>query len=160
MKALPVLACAIATLACTVAGAAPTSSDPLFGRWALDTSRLPMPPDARPKQVDITFAGAQGDRVSMAVDIVYAPGNEVHSIGIASLDGTPIPVKGSPEADIAAMSRPRPDVLVVVLGKNGGPASTRVYTVAADGKHLSESVTAYGGDGRPTLKTHYFTRLP
>ena len=134
------------------------SSPPLIGQWSLDTSRLPMAPDARPKRVTITFKEAESDRVSMDVVIVYADGAEVHSKGTASLDGTPIAVEGSPEADAAAMKRPAPNVLVLGLSKGGMPASTRVYTVSPDGASMTETMSALGPDGRPSMRTNYFTR--
>ena len=132
----------------------------IMGRWALDTSRMPMPPEARPKRVTITFDDAGSNRLSMDVVIAYTEDNQVHSTGTASLDGTPIAVVGSPEADTAAMKRPAPNVLVLGLSQGGNPASTRVYTVAPDGKSMIETVSALGADRRPTMKTNYFTRLP
>lgn len=137
---------------------AASQPDPLLGRWSLDTSRMPIPAEARPKRVTITFGEAGTNRLSMDVAIVYADGAEVHSKGTASLDGTPIAVEGSPEADAAAMKRPEPRVLVLGLSKGGVPASTRVYTVAPDGKSMTETMSALGPDGRPTLRTNSFTK--
>lgn len=141
---------------CTPSRAA--SSPPLIGQWSLDTSRLPMAPDARPKHVTITFKEVESDRVSMDVVIVYADGTEVHSKGTAALDGVPIAVEGSPEADAAAMKRPAPNVLVLGLSKAGMPASTRVYTASPDGASMTETMSALGPDGRPAMRTNYFTR--
>jgi hypothetical protein len=119
---------------------------------------MPIPAETRPKRVTITFGDAGSNRLSMDVVIVYADGAEVHSKGTASLDGTPVAVEGSPEADAAAMKRPEPHVLVLGLSKGGAPASTRVYTVAPDGKTMTETMSALGSDGRPTLRTNYFRR--
>ena len=69
------------------------------------------------------------------------------------------PVTGSPEADIAAMKQPQPDVLVVALGKGGIPASTRIYAAAADGKTMVETAVYFGSDGLPIMRTNYFTRV-
>lgn len=132
--------------------------NPLVGQWSLDTSRMPIPAEARPRRVTITFEEPGKNRLSMDVVIVYADGAEVHSKGTASLDGTPIAVEGSPEADAAAMKCPEPHVLVLGLSKGGVPASTRVYTVAPDGKTMTETMSALGPDGRPTLRTNYFTK--
>ena len=49
-------------------------------------------------------------------------------------------------------------VLVLGLSKGGVPASTRVYTVAPDGKSMTETMSALGPDGQPTLRTNYFTK--
>jgi hypothetical protein len=56
------------------------------------------------------------------------------------------------------MKRPEPRVLVLGLSKGGVPASTRVYTVTPDGKTMTETMSALGPDGRPTLRTNYFTK--
>jgi len=157
MKTLLSFTLASALLVSLSAHAA-SQPDPLAGRWSLDTSRMPIPAEARPKRVTITFGEAGTNRLSMDVAIVYADGAEVHSRGTASLDGTPIAVEGSPEADSAAMKRPEPRVLVLGLSKRGVPASTRVYTVAPDGKSMTETMSALGPDGRPTLRTNYFTK--
>jgi hypothetical protein len=157
MKCLLALAFASALVLSVPSYAAPPPN-PLVGHWSLDTSRMPIPAEARPKRVTIMFEEAGDNRLSMDVAIVYADGAEVHSKGTASLDGTPIAVEGSPEADAAAMKRPEPRVLVLGLSKGGVPASTRVYTVAPDGKSMTETMSALGPDGRPTLRTNYFTR--
>jgi hypothetical protein len=150
----------ISALVLSVPTHAASQPNPLVGQWSLDTSRMPIPAEARPKRVTITFEETGSNRLSMDVAIVYADGAEVHSTGTASLDGTPIAVEGSPEADTAAMKRPEPNVLVLGLSKGGEPASTRVYTVAPDGKSMTETVSALGSDRRPSMRTNYFTRLP
>lgn len=131
---------------------------PLVGRWAVDVSRIPVPPAARPKSVTITF-GEAGGKWSTQVVIANADGTKLHSEGTAPLDGTPTPVTGSIEADITAVKMPTPNVLVMQLGKGSVPASTRIYTVAADGKTMIETVAYFEKDGRPGLRTNYFTRL-
>src|SRR5690242_5658716 len=89
------------------------SPSPLLGRWAVDVSRLPMPPEARPKRVTITFGQAAAGMWTMSVDIVDAAGARTHSTGSATLDGTPTSVEGSAEADTAAFKLPEPNVLVL-----------------------------------------------
>ncbi|WP_242107153.1 hypothetical protein [Luteimonas aquatica] len=138
--------------------AAAGDASPLAGTWAVDLARLPMPPQARPKSVKIRFADAGKGQWSTQVDIVYADGEESHATGTAPLDGPATPVKGSAEADLAAVRMPTPDVLVMTLGKGGQPASTRIYAVARDGKTMVETATYFGGDGQPVMRTNYFTR--
>ena len=79
--------------------------------------------------------------------------------GITPLDGTPTPVKSNFEADISATLMPRPDVLIMQLGKNGIPASTRIYAVQADSASMIETVAYFGADGRPVLRKNYFSRV-
>ena len=130
----------------------------LLGRWALDTSRMSLAPEARPKSVTISFSDA-GGKWTTHVDIVSADGAESHAIGTAALDGEPVAVQGSPEADIAAFKMPAPNVLVMSLSKGGVPGSTRIYSVDPDGKHLVETSAYFGEQGMPVLKTYYFSRI-
>lgn len=136
-----------------------SKASPLIGRWAVDVSRLPMPPEARPKSVTITFGDAGAGKWTTQVDIVDAGGAKSHAEGTAPLDGTPVSVTGSMETDITAVKMPVPNVLVMQLGKGGLPASTRVYTVAADGKSMIETAAYFENDGRPVLRTSYFARV-
>lgn len=159
MKMLFATALAIFLIPNASAFAGPPVASPLVGRWAVDTSRLPIPPEARPKSVTFTFDDAGNGKWSTQVDIANADGTKLHSEGIASLDGTPAVVKDSIEADITAVKMPSPHVLVMQLGKGGMPASTRIYTVAADGKSMIETAAYFDKDGRPVLRTNYFTRI-
>ncbi|WP_333681565.1 hypothetical protein [Dyella sp.] len=153
------LALAATPEASATAPAQHAAASPLLGSWSLDTSRMRMPPGQRPKSVIFTFGNAGGNKWDMRVDIVYAPGNEVHSSGAAALDGTPSVVKNSPEADTAAMELPSPDVLVMALLKNGVLVSTRIYAVLPDKHSLVETAVYPGKDGVPVMKTNYFIRV-
>ena len=139
--------------------AEPATPSPLMGQWAVDVSRLPMPPAARPRSVTITFSEAGPGKLTTQVDIVDASGAKSHSVGTNPLDGTPVPIKDSIEADNGSMKMPAPDVLVMALGKSGGPASTRIFTVAKDGQSLIETSAFIGDNGLPSMRTHYFTRV-
>jgi hypothetical protein len=80
--------------------------------------------------------------------------------GTSALDGTPGAVTGDlSEADSVAVKLPAPNVMVMQLAKGGIPASTRVYTVAADGKTMIETAAYVGPDGKPLLRTNYFSRI-
>lgn len=136
-----------------------STSSPLLGSWAVDVSRLPISPVARPQSVTFTFSVAGDGKWTTHVDIVDASGMASHAVSTADLDGTPAPVKNSIEADTVALKLPAPNVLVMDLVKGGTPASTRVYTVAADGKTPIETAAYAGGNGLPMMRTHYFTRI-
>lgn len=80
--------------------------------------------------------------------------------GTNALDGTPSSITGDlAEADSVAAKLPAPNVMVMQLAKGGIPASTRVYTVAADGKTMIETAAYVGPDGKPLLRTNYFRRV-
>ncbi len=136
-----------------------SSASPLLGSWTVDVSRLPIPPAVRPKSVTISFSDGGGGKWTTRVDIVDASGAASHATSSAALDGTAAPVRDSIEADTVALMLPAPNVLVMDLVKQGIPASTRIYTVAAGGRTLTETVAYAGGNGMPMMRTNYFTRL-
>lgn len=139
------------------ADAAPPSA--LAGAWAVDTTRLPMPPAARPKSVTITFSPEANDRLRTKVEVVDPTGATLLAEGVTPLDGTPTPVKANFEADVSATTMPRPEVLIMQLAKNGSPASTRIYAVSPGGSSMIETVAYFDAEGRPVLRKNYFSRI-
>ena len=152
---MPVLAFALFLAAAPVEPASP-----LLGTWAVDVTRLPIPPEARPKKVTFTFSPTAPGTWTTHVDIYGGDGSERHMIATNALDGTPGAITGDQmEADTVAAKLPAPNVMVMQLAKGGAPASTRVYTVAPDGKTMIETAAYVGPDGKPLLRTNYFNRL-
>lgn len=158
MKVLfvPLLFAAAVPAAPAMAQAAPPS--PLLGSWAVDLSRLPIPPEARPKSVTITYSDAGSGKWRTNVDVIRRDGSGDHATGTHALDGTPAPVAGNFEADTTAARLPEANVLIMALAKGGVPASTRIYTVAPDGKTMTETAV-YFRDGQPVIRTNHFTRV-
>lgn len=148
-----------ATGSSTAAPSQNLATSTLLGTWSLDTSRMAMPPEQRPKSVRFTFGDAGDSKLAMHVDIVYAPGNEVHSAGTSTLDGTPSAVKNSPEADTASFRLPAPNVLIMALQRKGVLVSTRIYSVMPDDRSLTETAVYPGENGAILMKTNYFTRV-
>lgn len=159
MKPFAIALLVASALAGTAHAAEPKPNPTLLGAWAVDTSRLPMAPAARPKSVIITFADEGGDRLRTKVEVVDPAGGLLEAEGVTPLDGKPTPVKSNFEADVSATTMPRPEVLIMQLGKNGIPASTRIYAVGSDGNSMIETVAYFGPDGQPVLRKNYFTRL-
>lgn len=160
MKALYAMAVVAGlSLGTSIPSRASTAS-PLAGRWVVDVSRLWIPPAARPKSVTITFSEPGEGRWQTQVDIVDAGGGMSHVVGVAALDGKAAKVDGSAEADAVALRMPEPGVLVMALSKSGVPASTRIYTVGAGGRTMTETVAYLGSDGLPFMRTNYFSRAP
>jgi hypothetical protein len=54
----------------------------IFGAWAVDISRLPMPQEARPKSVNITFTTEKPDRLRTRVEVVDPTGNKLEADGV------------------------------------------------------------------------------
>lgn len=137
--------------------AAPPTVSPLAGRWTLDVATLPMPAEARPQSVTLEFAEVPGGKWSSRVAIVEHSGNRLDAASTMLLDGTPAPATGTYPVDRVAAKMPAPGVLVVQFIYQNIPRSTRVYTVSADGKVLTET-EAYFRDGQPVLRTAHFDR--
>lgn len=137
--------------------AAPPTVSPLAGRWTLDVATLPMPAEARPQSVTLEFAEVPGGKWSSRVAIVEHSGNRLDAASTMLLDGTPAPATGTYPVDRVAAKMPAPGVLVVQFIYQNIPRSTRVYTVSADGKVLTET-EAYFRNGQPVLRTTHFDR--
>lgn len=159
MKVLASITLATAVLLHGVVAAEPSSPIGLLGTWAVDTARLPQSPQARPKSVTITFSADGGDRLRAKVEVIDPSGALLLADGVTPLDGSPTAVKSNFEADVSATTMPRPEVLIMQLAKDGKPASTRIYTVAADGKQMVETVAYFDQNGQPVLRKNYFSRL-
>lgn len=142
-----------------VAQAADASRLP--GRWAVDVSQLPMPEEARPKRVTFAFSETDAGKWALRVQIIQADGSERVSNAAFALDGSTVPIAGDTlEADAVAARRPAPDVLVLALGKEGSPASTRVYTLAPDGDSMIETAVYFGKDGKAIMRSYHLARIP
>jgi hypothetical protein len=152
----------LSALGLLVGGAGSAKSpmpSPLLGTWAVDVSRMPMPPEQRPKSVTFTYSDAGDGRWTTQVDIVAPDGTATHGSATYLTDGKPAPVRGSPEADTTAVTMPRPDVLIMALSKGGVPGSIRIMAVAPDGKSYTETATYFDRDGNPVMRTNRFDRI-
>jgi DNA-binding CsgD family transcriptional regulator len=131
---------------------------PLVGSWLLDVSRLPDD-GQRPRRVTFTFRLSQDQKWTTICEIVGPDGTIRQGGSTAAADGVPVPVSGNLGfVDTAALRQPAPNTLVVTLGKNGAPFSTRVYAVSKDRKSMTETII-WPGDKLPELITTYFNRI-
>ncbi|MBQ0961593.1 hypothetical protein KAK06_21820 [Ideonella sp. 4Y11] len=133
---------------------------PLLGHWSVDLTRLPIPEAMRPRSVMIRFADAGPQRLSTTVEVVDPRGTVLRADSTSTLDGRATPVSGNLEADTAAFTQPAPGVLVMQLARGGQPASTRIYTVSADGQSMTETVAYFNDAGQPALRANQFQRAP
>lgn len=150
-------------LAAVLALATPAHADgpaspSLAGCWALDVGRMTQPPQARPRAVTITFADA-GPAWRMDVAITDPAGTVIRMGTDLPEDGTPVSFERNPEADSAAMHMPSPGVMVLGLGRDGIPASTRVYSVSADGSAMTEVASYLDAARKPFLRVNHFIRV-
>jgi hypothetical protein len=148
----------VAAMPLTPVAAQTATPSPLLGSWAVDVSRLPIPPESRPKRVTITYGDAGGGKWRTDVEVLRPDGSRDHAQSIYPLDSTPVPVVGNFEADTTAARMPHANVLIMALVKDGVPASTRIYTVAPDSKTMIETAV-YFRDGQPVMRTNHFNRI-
>lgn len=159
MKALYAALLAAAALNAAPAFAQPSSASPLLGVWSVDVAKLPTPPAERPKSVTITYSDAGAGKWSTNVEVVLPDGKVVQATSTYTPDGTATPVQGNLEADMAATRLPEPGVMVTALARGGNPASMRTYTVAPDGKTMTETVVFFTAEGVPAMRTNIFNRV-
>lgn len=158
MKAILGPSLAFAMLLSVPAFAASATESPLSGHWKLDVGSLTMPAEMRPKSVNLHFREAEDGKWTSRVEIVDQNGNGLHSESTLSLDGTPGRATGTYWVDVIAAKMPAPNVLVMQFVYEGIPRSTRVFSVDADGKVLTETEAYSREDGTPMLRTALFTR--
>lgn len=145
------------TAAPPTAHAAASQTLPLVGRWSLDVARIPQA--ERPQSVTMTFRVSPDGKWTSLVEIVAPDGASTHAESTAALDGVPVPISGNMDfIDTVALRQPAPNTLVMTLGKNGAPLSTRVYTIAKDQKSMTETIV-WAGDTVPELETTHFNRI-
>ncbi|HET9820197.1 MAG TPA: hypothetical protein VFQ16_00085, partial [Burkholderiaceae bacterium] len=72
----------------------PLAAEPVgvLGAWAVDVTRLPMPPEARPRRVTITFSDEASGRLRTRVEVVDPAGVLRLAEGVTPLDGSATPV--------------------------------------------------------------------
>ncbi len=159
MRRALMAAVAVVAFHATPAFCASPSSSPLAGRWQLDVATLPMLPEARPKRVDLAFREEPDGKWTTRVEIVDQNDRKMLTQSTLSLDGTPGRASGNYWVDVVAARMPAPNVLVMQIVYQGIPRSTRVFSVDADGKVLTETETYFKEDGTPVQRIAFFSRV-
>lgn len=157
MKTLFAALLAAALFPSANASAGPHADSPLIGQWLLEVDSLPMPPQVRPQSVTLNFSEV-GDQWATQVEIIDQNQNRMHGESTLALDGTPGRATGNYWVDVIAAKMPAPNVLVMQFVYEGIPRSTRIYSVSADGKVLTETEAYFKEDGTPVMRTALFNR--
>lgn len=132
-------------------------ASPLVGTWALDTARIPA--EERPRSVTIVFRRDKDGGWNTRVNIIAPDGSEMTASSTAALDGVAVPIAGNiPIFDSVSLRQPAPNTLVMTLGKGGAQVATRVYTVARDGRSMTETIV-WADKTMPKMETTYFNRV-
>jgi hypothetical protein len=148
-KILSTLLIAGAALLC-VAGTALAGdvASAMVGTWNLNVSKTQWhgPPALKSYTVTITDAG--GGKVKNVAQWIEADGTPGRVEYTVSLDGTPSPVTGYPNADTVKMKMGKGNWLHLSILKGGKPVEWGRYKVSADGKTLN--ATEGGSDEKGT----------
>ena len=128
----------------------------LLGSWAVDVSRLKIPDP--PRSVTMNLAEAGEGAYRMTIDIVYSDGSRSHGESTFKADGSQAHGEGSADVDVVSMTTPSVRILVMGAGYQGHPTSTRVWSLADDGKHMMETVIRHADDGTPYTITNVWVR--
>lgn len=135
------------------------AQSPLLGKWELDLTRMPDTYGTLPHSVTYIFADVGLGVWQGTIDIVGKDGSVRHMVSRYTRDGRAVKIEGDQlEADSVAVTMPAPNILVMGLAKERRPGSTRVYSVSANGRELTESAVNVDDDGMPFVRTFHFTR--
>jgi hypothetical protein len=128
----------------------------LAGTWVVDVSQIDQPNP--PKSVTMTLAEADAGSFTMSIDIESPDGQIMHAGGVFKPDGSASRVQGSMDVDVVAMTMPNSRTLVMAGGFGGKPASSRVWTLADDGKGMVEIAIRHLPDGTPYVRKFHWQR--
>ena len=128
----------------------------LTGTWVVDVSRIEQPNP--PKSVTLTLAEADAGTFSLSIDIEAPDGKIMHAGGVFKPDGSAERVQGSMDVDVVTMAMPNSRTLVMGGGFGGKPSSSRVWTLADDGKGMVEIAIRHLPDGTPYMRKFYWKR--
>lgn len=128
----------------------------LLGTWSVDIATVHSPQP--PKSVILELAEAGDGMYHMSVTIEAPDGTKSTAQGTFKPDGSPSRVMGSEDLDVASATMPTRRMLVMGAGLAGHPASTRVWVLSDDGKHMIETAIRSLPDGTPYQRVVTWTR--
>jgi|SRR5688500_14435488 hypothetical protein len=128
----------------------------LVGTWVVDVSQIEQPHP--PKSVTMTLAESDAGSFKMSIDIETPDGQIMHSGGVFKPDGIAIRVQGSMDVDVVSMTMPNSRTLVMGGGFGGKPTTSRVWTLADDGREMVEIAIRHLPDGTPYVRRFRWKR--
>jgi len=128
----------------------------LLGTWSVDVAKIQQPNP--PRSVTLVLLEAGEGSYKMTIDIVAADGTSTHAGGTFKPDGTAVRVQGSADVDVVSMTMPSERMLVMGAGMAGHPSSSRVWSLADDGKYMIETVIRHLPDGTPYTRVFTWNR--
>ena len=145
-------------LVLSMAGPPPAAGEKhlLLGTWSVDVSKLEQPNP--PRSVTMQFSDAGNGSYRLSVDIVTAEGTAVRAGSSLFTPGTRVDNPDSPEVDVAIFSMPNRKTLVMGGALAGHPSHTRIWTLADDGKSMTETIVGHIDGKTPHIRTAVWMR--
>lgn len=144
---------AIAAAILVLSLASPLLAQSNMGTWTANIGKSTYSPDPAPKSSTLTIAAT-----GVTVDIVPPTGPAQRWVYGGTYDGTPVPVTGNPNADMAARKRLSPTTTETTFTKAGKVTSVNTSVVAADGKSMTITAKGTTAQGKPMLNVQLYEK--
>lgn len=152
------LALAAGAVLCTVVLAA-QADDPLTGTWELNVAKSKYVPATMAPQSQTRTYRVEGNQVTAHHTGMDAKGNKTLIEYAATLDGTPVPVKGYPDWDAISMKKVDARTIEFTQYRNQKPTLFGKTIVSEDGKTLTVSAQGTGANGEKVETLAVFDRV-
>ena len=114
------------------------AADPFDGTWKLNVAKSKYVPGPGPQSMTVTVK-VEGDTHTVKSKGKAPDGTKIEESFVAKLDGSPVPVTGSPEIDMIAVRKTGERTLLAKATKEGKPVGAQRVTVSPDGKSFTIS---------------------
>ena len=132
------------------------------GTWKADLKESKFGDEEPPKSLTLTIMKDTPQLLSWRVDMVDAKGKAMSYSWSGPQDGTMQPVKGPDGKEIEKQSFKDEKGVLIRRGDGGkeGPPFESHVTTSADGKTMTDAVTAKSKDGKTMTQTVVWRRAP
>ncbi len=121
----------------TAATSVAVAADPVFGAWQLNLEKSKFSPGPAPKSMTRTYAESASGSIALTINITAADGMKSTATFTYKEDGKPYPVSGSPDVEMASVTRVDSLTANFKQMRGGATIATGVRTVSKDGKTLT-----------------------
>jgi len=146
-------ACCAVVLMSSVALAA----EAWLGTWKLDATKSKFTPGPGPKSLTLKFEATPAG-IKLTSDGVDADGKATHGEYVSKFDGTDVPWKGNPDADMAAAKKIDDNSYENTWKKGGKATITAKVVVSKDGKTLTVTQTGTNSKGQAVNITAVYNK--
>jgi hypothetical protein len=153
-----VFVCAVMAMIAVVGGASiAADSDPVVGKWQLNTAKSTFSAGPAIKNQTRTYSQS-GDKITLVMTTVGADGKEVTTHTTYQLNGKDFPVTGAPDYDSLSAKRIDSNTAEFILKKGGKEMGTTSRKVSKDGKTLTTKTKVTTATGEQSESVMVFDR--